>query len=417
MSWTPTVTVTLAGTTVDADRVLDEVTITRGRDGVDVQPRAGYTTLHLLDDGARLDRTALDAKLTVAVDGFTLVDTADVSDAEVELLRYHAGGGIIARHTITATGRLARLHRRGKATTRPAEHDGDRVLALLEPLATLTWTLAPSNPNTAGGWDEVDPATTWEGVDPIPLDVDTPGNYELAALDADTTDPWDALQQAANDGLGVLAELREGGIRYTDAHGRVRRAAADGFLELPGRAIIPAGLSVGTHVGDLATTVRVRYIDPGTGDTVEVTAEDADAVAGRGGVLEHTVDTQLVDDADAQARAERLLNLRSLDTATLEQLHVALDTLDAPLREQLLALEVGTPIRVRDLPPALGSTFTGVVEALTWTVTRHSARLTLTVSTWALSEYALTWELLDPIEAWTALDPTTTWTNAQELIA
>ncbi len=407
MSWTPDVTVWLDRGELPADDLLDRITIRRGRDGVDVQPRAGIVTAKLYDDDATLERAALDRKLSVAVDGVQLVTDADVSDSTAALAGYHADHDTaVAVHTLTATGKLARMHRRGGVADRPVELDGERVAAILEASTTLTWAHAPSHPETAGSWAEV--PGTWAEVEPTPLEVDV-GTYALDQLD-DGGDPWKAVQQAANDGLGVLAELRDGGLRYTDAHGRTARVVADGFLDLPRDAIVAPGLDVGASIGDLANTVRVKW----TGG--EVVAVDDDAVAARGGVLEHTVDTQLANEVDAIARADRLLRLRKVDVSNVEQLEVRLDALDPTLRARLLALEVGTPVRVGALPVALGGRFTGVVEGLTWTITRHTAALVLDVSAWALSEYAIEWRMLAAGDTWAATDPTITWNTAQELI-
>lgn len=403
MSWTPATVITVDGVPLAADELLNGLRLERGRDGVDQQPRPGYATVQLLDLDASRGRLKLDAKLAVTVDDVQLF-YGDVSDVAVHL-EQHGDRGRVAVHTVTATGVLARFARREKPAPLSQQLDGDRVATLLEVLE-LRWHAA------RGTWADQPATETWTEAGDVTLDVDTPGTYLLSAIST-PGDAWSTLQQAANDGLGQLAELGDGTVRYTAAHGRTGRVATDGFLDLPPAAVVAPGLEVGSHLADLANQVRVAY----AGDA-EVVAVDQDAVDAYGGTFEHRVDTQLVNADDAQARADRLLKLRSQPAASLEaatlELHDGLTDAD---RTRVLALEPGTPVRLAELPEALGVQFTGVVERVRWTVTRRTATVELALSDWTLSEFGVRWNLLDPADTWTTIDPTTAWINAQELVA
>lgn len=403
MSWRPTTTVTLDGVELSHQELLAGVRLERGRDGVDQQPRAGYATVTLLDLESTRARVGLDSRLAITVDGVQLF-YGDVSDVVVKLVQ-HGELGRVTAHTLTATGVLARFARRPRPAALVQQLDGDRVATLLDDLE-LRWASA------TGTWAEQDATETWATAGDVTLDVDQPGTYLLSAIST-PGDPWSTLQQAANDGLGVLTELGDGTVRYTAARGRTARAAADGFLELPPAAVLAPGLQIGAHLAELANQVRVKY----AGDA-EALAFDQELIDAWGGTLEHTVDTQLVNSADAQARAERLLQLRKLAAASLEAATLALEveTITAAERAELLALEPGTPVRLASLPTALGGTFTGVVERVRWTVTRTQAQLELALSDWSLSEFGVRWELLGPTDTWTTIDPTTAWNTAQELV-
>lgn len=403
-TWTPTVVVTLDGTDVTGETIAG-VKVHRGRDDVDAQPRPGYVVATLLDLDADLTRPRLDAPLTVKVDGYPLVTDADVSDVTVSMNARN-----VATHTVTALGKLARLHRADPDASYVQQKDGDRIAKILTKLK-LIWKHATTYAETDGNWTEVTAAETWATIEPTPLDVQTPGRYELASVST-PGDPWGQAQRAANDGLGVIAELRDGGIRYTDAHGRTERAAAEGFLTLPAGSVVLPGMALTSSVVNLTNRVVVGY----TGD-LEAVAEDVAAQDARGGVLELSVDTTLVNATDAQARADRLLDLRSTDSASIETVRVALNgDLSVSNRNALLEIETGTPIRITGLPIALGTSFTGVVEALTWTVTRTTVDLDLQVSPWAFSEFLLTWQITPNTEPWQDVDPGTTWTTAQEIV-
>lgn len=406
MTYTPAPTVTIDG--VPVDTVLDGATITRGRDTVDTQARAGYALLSLLDLEATTPPPKLNAEVTVDVDdgSDTLhrLFTGRISDTETRVVSAGARGRT-AVTTVTATGPLGALHR-GTVNPDgyPQQADGDRIAALLEDAARVSWPLV------AGTWHDLEPGS-WAEFGP-PLEVDQPGSYQLAALEPDDIDdPWQAIQQAADDGLGQLTESRRGGIRYTASRGRLQTVIDTGFVELTAGQIVAADLAARSSVVELVNTVAVEY-----GDGLEVTVADDAAIADTAAVLARTFPTSLTDPADAAARAARMLRLYARPARSLTSLTLAVDDPDlAPAdRAVLLDLDTGTPLRVSELPAAIGGAFTGFVESVAWTITRTAVALTVGVSDYQLSEFTVAWaDLTDT--AWADTDPATTWNTAQEL--
>ena len=408
MSWLP-IRLELAG--VDRAATVSEVTITRGREDDDSQPRAGRCRAVLLDPPAELAAVDPFTDLRVVAelpDGEVVLFAGQVGPIETELLETGRLGERL-QVTLEADGPLGRVHRGlvdpdgyGQQT------DGERIAAVLsDAIGGNRWRYVDAELT----WTAVDPAARWDTVAGDPLELIDPGVYLLQA-DRSTSDPWTIVRNAAQDGGGVLYETRDGRIGYGDSTRRVRTAQDQGFTRLPDAVLLREGLRSSTTVGDLVTDAEVTY------STGTVRYRDRDAVRRYGAVLTRRVSTRLLEQADAEARAEVIVRHGSRAARDLDRLEADLGLATDDQLEQLLTLEVGTPLEVTRLPPLLTGAprWSGFVEHLELAITPLGGLLDLTVSAYERSTFGGRWLDLAAALAWTDTDPAIDWRNAEELI-
>lgn len=407
MSWLP-LRLELDGT--DRTATVAEVTISRGRDTTDTQPRAGRCRAVLIDPPLDLP----------AVDPFTrLKVVAEVADREVVLFTGTLGpvttevleAGQVGERlqlTLEGDGPLGRVHRGVVAEDGYEQRlDGERIAEVLE--------------DAVGGsrWRNTDPTTTWQMVPPEqrwdtlegdPFDLIDPGLY-LVQADRSTTDPWTLVRNAAQDGGGMLYETRDGRIGYADADRRADTAQADGFTRLPAEVLLREGLRSGTTVAELVTDAEVTY------STGTERYRDTDAVRRYGAVLTRRLSTRLLERAAAADRARTIVRHGARPTRDLEHLDLDLGVATAEQLEQLLGLDPGDPLEVVGLPPLLTGSrrWSGFLEHAELQLTPHGGLLELVVSDYARSTFGGRWTDL-PAERWADITPDLDWLHAEELI-
>lgn len=407
MTWRPNLRVTVSGVDVAADTV-DRLTAERGRDDPFQQPRAGYLRLSLLDPSTV--PTLLDP-VAVEVDHlgqWVPLWTGEVSDVDVELQTYGALGQVTVAN-VTAVGPLAKVHR-GEVDPDgyPQALDGERIAAVLAGALTRSWDTVTADRT----WQTEPAGRTWLTVDGSNPELIDDGLYPVQANLAGR-DPWRIIQQAANDGGGSLYETRDGQIGYADSTRRLADVQAGGYLEPPDTTVLPGRLRAGVAFGDLANVVELTY------STGTVTARDDDAVRKYGAVLLERVSTELLEQADAQARADLLVQFRSRDARRVDRLDLDLADADVPdaVRFDLLTVDPGQPLRLTNLPdPVVPGSWSGFVEAVRLDLDRHAVRLSLTVSPYELSTFGGRWLVVPDATRWSDADPTLTWPQAEELI-
>jgi hypothetical protein len=409
MTWTPVITVTIAGQDFTGATV-DLVQLRRGRRNVYTTVQAAVASITLLDvAGTGIVPTVADSLVV------TLEDTAgapvtlfvgEISDFNTRI--YDAGirNTPAARIQITAVSGLAKLQRRQVFPLgRPVEKDGERVLDILLDALAVSWQEAQ------GTWDDLT-TQTWQTFDPT-IDfniVDTPGLFDIAALDPQ--DGGYAAGSIAGDaGLstgGLLYETADGRIGYADELRRFRNVET-GYLQVPASTLSATQLETSSQLADLANTVVVDFAGG------EVTQTDVDSV-NRFGQLTQKLSTQLQNQIDAEAFAENYLNSHALPTVQFESATVRLEqNLDSSLRDALIRLEVNDPVQIDQLPVSIGlTTFAGFVEGVTFTIDPFRAAINLTLSAANLSLGLLFWEAL-PAISWQDLPGDLEWSQAGSL--
>lgn len=364
-------------------RALNGVRLYRGRDTVDEQARASYATVQLVSFDDELIHAAIGDTLRVTVtdsggEPFPLF-RGSVSDVEPTVVD-HGEAGMETVITVTAVGPLARLHRgRIDPALFGVTNDGERIAQVLGTVYALRW-------NTVDAellWEDLDPTASWDTFDAggnVFPDVDTPGQYEIDALA--TTDPRQAVYDAANDGRGMLYETGDGAIGYDDESARLARIIDDGYVQIPATAIAGPGLASVSRIGELANTVEVSW----SGGT-ETAINDA-SVRRYGETLVATYETRLTSATAAELRAEEFAATRADPRPSLQGVAIDIEIIDdLALRTKLVQIAPGTPVRLAGMPltVAANSSWPGFVEAIQWELSRTTARLTLTLSDQALS--------------------------------
>jgi len=409
MTWTPVVTVTIAGTEYTGNTV-DVVQLRRGRANVYTTIQAAVASVTLYDfTGAGIVPTVASPMIVTLENTGGMPVTlfvGEVSDWQTTI--YDAGikNSAAASVKITAVSNLAKLQRRQVfATGRPVEKDGTRILDILLDGLGLSWE------DATGVWDDFT-AQTWATVDPT-IDfsiVDTPGVYDIAALGAQDGG-YSAGQIAGDAGLsaaGLLYETGDGRIGYADALRRFTNAQA-GYLPVPAGVLSASGVTSNSQIADLATVVVVQYAGG------EVTESDTASI-NEFGRLTQTLATQLQNAPDAALRATGYLESHSQPTIQFENATVRLEQdLTGTLRDALIGIEVNDAIQIDSLPITLGlTTFAGFVEGMVFTIDPFRAAIDLTVSSANLSLGPLFWAAL-PAIAWEDVSATLEWSQAGSL--
>jgi len=413
MSWDPDPTVTIGGTDYTGS-TLETVRITRGRQDVYSEPRAGYLFAEVIDlDGTGIDVDILDT-ITVTLDDSTgspqTVFSGEVSDWSAQL--YDPGtetGTAKALVTIIAVGPLAELNRKNVLTGgRAQEADGDRIAALVKEGLARTWA------ETGGTWGTVGTATTtWATVDPgyDATYIDTPGVYQIAALAADAGgyNPLAEGYLTAQSGRGIIWDTPDGIVAYADAERRQTNANA-GYLELPESVILAGTLSTASSFADIVNKVAVAF------DGGRVIREDAESIAVYR-PLAREFELNLANLSAAQDWGDDYLADHAAPSVNLGQVDVRLDGVsDDTLRDDLIVLDVNDAVRLEDLPGTLGpAALRTFVEGVEWRINRSTIRQRLFLSDYRLSIGAQRWNLVTPTLKWQDVNGSLQWQNVEVL--
>jgi hypothetical protein len=408
-TWSPVVTVTIAGTDFTGSTV-DTVQLRRGRQTVYQNIQAAVASITLIDvAGTGIVPTVADSVVITLQDSAGAPVTlfvGEVSDFQTSI--YDAGirNSPAAQIRITAVSNLAKLQRRQVfATGRPVEKDGERVFDILIDGLALEWA------DATGTWDDLT-TQTWATVDPA-IDftiVDTPGLFDIEALPA-LAEGYDAGQTAGEAGLstgGLLYETADGRIGYADGTRRRANALA-GYMQIPADVLTASQVTTSSQLADLANNVIVQY------EAGEVTVVDPVSVE-RFGKLTQQLNTILVNEPEATVFADAYLQAHSLPVISFESASIRLEQdMDDTLRNQLLGLEVNDAVEIDDLPVTLGlPSFAGFVEGVVVTIDPFRTNIDLLVSAANLSLGPLFWAAL-PAIAWQDLPANLQWINAGSL--
>jgi hypothetical protein len=409
MSWTPRATVTVGGQDFTG-ATLGDVTITRGRDVVYQQPPAGYARINVIDiAGTGLDLN-ISRTLTVTVkdstDADLVVFSGYVTDVSADI--YDPGVGPqapAAIYSLYAVGPLARLSRRvGLFAGRPAETDGERILAAVAAGLATTWQEA------VGAWEDVDPTVTWATFDPgYDTALIDPGVFDLVALDPDDGGytALDIAAEASDSGEGLLYETLDGYVGWANADARGLNTSQ---IPVTGDMITAGGLRTSASIADLANRVTVAY--PGGSETAQDDISIVDYT-----LFDRRITTSLANATNAGDRAEAYVERHAYPTINLDAISIRLDTLtDDTVRDQLLAAYSGTGILLTSLPATLGITrLDGFIEGTTLRLDQFRADLRLNVSDASLSYFSVRWSGAPPTLTWDTVDAMLTWQDARSL--
>jgi len=375
--WNPVWKVTIDGTDY-TDAILANLTIRTGRTNIYEQAQAGYCNIQLID----LDQSTIPVEINsaisiqvqdtsstyVAIFGGTVVDIAlEVRDVGTTMFTQ--------TYSITALGALARLPKSLTNGVLSKDFDGNQILTILTDLLINSWNeVSPSET-----WAAYDPTITWATAENVGLgEIDTPGNYELAARTSNPVDVYSLVSALATSGLGYLYESATGAISYADSTHRSDYLNANGYVELTANQARAAGLRTETRAGDVRNNVTIKY---DATSSSEVNAYNAASIA-EYGALSQIISTTLHNSVDASAQANFYLSLRKTPYANFSEISFDLTNpeVDDSDRDALLNCFMGMPVSIANLPTNMGTTFQGFVEGWSFQASYYQLAIALNVS-------------------------------------
>ena len=407
--WSPIWKVTIDGVEY-TDAILANLTIRSGRTNIYEQAQAGYVNIQLID----LDQTAI----PVSVNSSISIQVKDTTAAFVPIF----GGTVVdialevrdvgstmftQTYSITALGALARLPKALTNGVLSKDFDGNQILSILTDLLVNNWSeVAPSIT-----WASYNPTTTWATAENTGLgEIDTPGDYELAARSSSRTDAYSLVSRLATSGLGYIYEDANGAISYADATHRSQYLSTNGYVQLTANQARAAGLRTETRAGDVRNNLTIQY---GSTSSSEVSASDDTSIATYGS-LSQIITTTLHNSTDATAQANFYLALRKNPQPIFSEITFDLTNpeLDDSDRDALIEIFMGMPVAINDLPGNMGSIFQGFVEGWSFQASYNRLSISLIVSPTAYSLQALQWDEIANTFTWSGVSPTLDWARA-----
>ena len=185
--------------------------------------------------------------------------------------------------------------------------------------------------------------------------------------------------QIASSALGYLYEDANGLIGYADASHRQDYLTANGYTDLGANQAIGAGIGIVQRQGEL---VNKLIIDYGNNFNSQYIAQDTTSQS-TFGLYAEQFSSYLKNTADVEDMADRVIQLRSYPRYLFQSITFPIQNpeMDNGDRDALLAVFMGQPIRVTNLPPQmLGGEFTGYVEGWTFRASVSGLFITLTAS-------------------------------------
>jgi hypothetical protein len=407
--WIPEWQVTVNGGTNYTNLTLATVSITSGRTDIYSQPRAGYCFIEILNlDESPIVIDVNDNVLIKIKDStgtFVNLFGGDVTDIQVQLLN---SSGTQSNQVIrvTALGALSKLPVSLTEGVLAKDFDGDQIYTILSELLLNNWNeVAP-----AVTWAAYDATQTWTTAENVGLgEIDQPGDYELTARSASTTDVYSLVSALATSGLGYIYEDSSGRISYADATHRSQYLAANGYTEISASTAFAAGISTIKRIADVRNNVTISYKNGQEANALDT------ASIGTYGQQAQLIATSIENTVDAESQADFYLGLRAYPQAQFQAITFTLgnNNIDDSDRDALLNVAMGLPLDITDLPPnILLGRFQGFVEGWTFSAGYNRLDLTLNLSPTAFSLQSMKWENVSVAETWNTLSLTLDWNSA-----
>jgi hypothetical protein len=407
-AWNPDWAVEVNGLGDITNLVISNLTITSGRSDIYSQPVAGYcrfTILNLNQSATGFDvNDSVVIKVKNSSGVYVPLFGGDVTDIDVTV---QTGEPAITQAiTVTALGALAKLPKTLTEGVLSKDFDGDQIFTILSALLFGSWNSVPA----ALEWANYDAATTWADAENSGLgEIDRPGDYELTARSAETTDMYSLVSSLARSGLGYIYEDSSGRIGYADSTHRSEYLTNNGYAFVDGGWAYAAGIATSRRLGDLRNEVTITYKND-----AQETASDLASIATYGYQAENIV-TSIENQSDAEDQAAFYLDIRAYPQDQFKSITFPMTNPNIPdaSRDQALNIFMGLPLDIEDLPLNIAEgRYQGFVEGWTWTSRFNALDLTVIVSPVAFSLQAFRWNSVPINEAWNTISPTLDWNNA-----
>ena len=408
-NWTPEWAISINGYGDYTNLTLANLSIASGRTDIYSQPRAGYANLQIIN----LDLTPIEVdvndSITIKVKDSTGTYVnlfgGSVTDRTVEVIS-SAPGQINEVISITALGALSKLPKTIIEGELSKDFDGNQIYTILSQTLFNTWAEVPA----ALTWDSYDPTMTWANAENSGLgSIDTPGNYELTARSANTTDVYSLVSALATSGLGYLYEDASGRIGYADSTHRSSYLADNGYTSLSGNTALSKGIRTVRRIGDLRNQVTIKYKA-----NAEVSATEQPSVDAYGPQAQ-VITTSIENLIDAEAQANFYLGIRAYPQDVFDSITFSLGNpeIDDTDRDSLLNVFMGLPLDITDLPGNMvNGRFQGFVEGWKFQAGYNRLDITLNVSPTAFSLQSMKWNDVGAAETWNTINTSLDWLNA-----
>ena len=400
------------GSTIYTNVTLSGVSITSGRTDIYSQPVAGYCSLTVINlDNSVFDfqvNQGMTLQLKDSTGTYRTMFGGNITDITLEVVAA-GGAGLATAASITALGALARLPKALTDGVLAKDLDGVQIASILTDLLVNNWLEVPA----AYTWATYPATETWANAQNTGLGEIDSGIYELEARSSEVTDVYSLASALATSGFGYLYESPDGLINYAGATHRQDYLANYGYTTISANQGLSAGIRTVTQSGDVRNVVALKW----RAGTVEVS--DVESIASFG-KLGQSITTTLHNTLDADAQAQRYLDLRSYPRAKFESITFPITSpeLSNATRDALLGIFMGMPISLTDLPLNIsGGQFQGFVEGWTWSVSLNSIFLTINMSPIEFSLVAINWSQVNASETWNSISNTLTWEKATGAVA
>lgn len=406
-AWTPDWAVEVNGLGDVTNLVLSDLTITSGRNDIYSQPIAGYcrfTIKNLNQSAIAFDvNDSIVVKVKDSSGTFIPIFGGDVSDIDITVATGEPA--ITENITVTALGALSKLPKTLTEGVLSKDFDGDQIYEILQDVLFDQWNEVPA----AETWNNYNPTTTWENAENSGLgEIDRPGDYELAARSANTTDVYSLVSSLATSGLGYIYEDAAGRIGYADSTHRAQYITQNGYIYIDGGWAYANGIATSKRLGDVRNKVTITYKNG-----QQETAEEPSSIAIYGSQAQN-IQTSIETTLDAQTQAQFYLAIRAFPEYQFKSITFPLGNPNIPdaARDQFLNIFMGLALDIEDLPVNIGGSYLGFVEGWTWTTRFNALDLTIIVSPVAYSLQAFRWNSVPITETWNTLNPTLEWIDA-----
>jgi hypothetical protein len=405
--WTPVWSVLIDGVEYN-DVTLANLSIQSGRTDIYSQAVAGYCNVQIINlDGSPVV-AEINSGITIFVQDSTSTPVAIFggSITDIILAVSSAGNnGMSQTVFITALGALSRLPKVLTDGILSKDEEGNQIYSVLEGILYGAWNEVPA----ALTWAAYDPTTTWANAENSGVgEIDRPGNYELTARSADTTDAYSLVAALATSGLGYIYEDSAGRIGYADSTHRGTYLATYGYVELSAADALSSGLQTATRSGDVRNVITITYKNG-----QQETASDSASIATYGS-LGQNISTSLENGADATSQAAFYLTLRAYPRANFNSINFQLvnSNISDGDRDALIKVFMGLPVNIIDLPSNMGLNYQGFVEGWAFSAGYNSLDVALYLTPISYSLDAFRWNDVPASETWNTLSPTLQWINA-----
>jgi hypothetical protein len=408
--WSPIWEVKIAGVTY-TEFTLANLSITSGRTNIYEQAQAGYASIELINFNDTPIAFGINDSISISLQNSTATFIPIFGGSIVDLgvgISNAGNIGYVQTVSITALGALARLPKSLTDGVLNSDFDGNQIAEILSEVLFGSWAEVPA----ATAWNTYDPTTTWATAENSGFgEIDTPGNYLLAARTSNRVDVYSLVAGLATSGLGYIYEDSLGRISYADSDHRSAYLAANGYVDLSANDALASGLSMITRTGDVRNNLTIKY---DATSSSEVSATEPDSIS-LYGTLAQIITTTLQNSVDATDQANFYLSLRAYPEAAFNSVTWELTTTEITDsdRDSLISVFMGMPVNLQDLPTNMVSgNFLGFVEGWTFSANYNSVSISLTMSPLAFSLQAMRWNSVPITEQWNTLNPTLEWFDA-----